>query len=302
MSDVVIDRGSSSLGDFAAELDKAIDDAVVSGNKELPKSDDISDDIEEKDLPSDSDKDEGDVKPVDDDQQASDDEGQKSDEKSGVDDLLVERAIKAGMSIADAKTFTSNAALEKVCSILESKSGDVKESVKADDVVESTVDDFLKKFPALDPEEYDEKIVAGFDSMKDIVKHLIAANAELSKKLETSAGSDWIGAKLQALGSNYVEASLKDGKRSQLDRKFKILESGYKAAGEDVSRDAIFSEAVSLVLGSVENDGDKSAKKADELSKRESQFIGRASGANRKPKASAEEQVIEELNRRFFKS
>jgi len=122
---------------------------------------------------------------------------------------------------------------------------------------------------------------------------------------------DWLDSQIQGLGEKYVEAvgagskgALQTGspqaaKRAEVERKFKILEAGYKAAGEDVARESVFKEAVSLTLGEVSAKVE-SDKLDGKLEARQKQIIHRANGAIVTPKKDVYDETAEEIDRKFF--
>lgn len=260
--------------------------------------------------------------------ETSGDDGKKKDEKKTddagkepeVSDILVERAIKAGMSISDARSFKKAEALERVCGVLEKKressggdsAGDKKDGDKKGD------EDPLAAIPDLDPkdldpEEYDEKVIAVVGAVK-------ALKAFVRKQQETIGGllregksrdSSWFDGQVASLGEVFAEV-VGDGNRAKMDpgspqakkladleSKFNVLSAGYKAAGQEVSREAAFNEAVSIVLGDVKAKSEATLK-AGKLDDRKRQHVARPSGASVKPTTDPLADVAGELDRKYF--
>jgi len=271
------------------------------GEKNLPLDDADSNDEDSGNDDDDSLKEEGDGK--------SDDDAEESDE---IKDEQVERAIKAGMTIAEARSFKDAKALDRICSILEKSAGGDSASEKQDENKDEE-DEILKELDSitdLDPAEYDEKIVDGFKVMKGIIRKQHEIIGGLKRSAE-SGTEDWVDTRISGLGDGYKDAvgigpssglnpnSAQAVKRADLKEKFEILSAGYQAARKDVSREAIFKEAVSLVLGDVEEVAKENDRK-EKLAKRSSQHISRPNGAKTTPASDAFDEAAEDLDRKFF--
>ena len=225
---------------------------------------------------------------------------------TAITDELVERAVKAGMSISDAKTFQKADALGRMCDMLE------KGSKKADEVKVVDEVDPLAAIPDLDPEKYDEQVVAGFKAMKDIIRTQQAAIKAGQSEGGKAQATSWFDGQVAALGSAFAE-SVGTGDRAKLDPngpqvkklaelegKFDVLKAGYKAAGKEVDGAIVFKEAVAFVLGDVQAKADSSVK-ARGLGERRNLHIQRPSGVTAKPQADAFGDVAAALDKKFFK-
>jgi hypothetical protein len=239
---------------------------------------------------------------------AKKEEAQPEAQPGSVTDDLVERAVKAGMSIADAKEFQKADALERVCAVLEKRGPAGGEAGDKKD--EKTEDDPFASIPDLDPNEYDEKVVAGFKAMKDIIRKQHEALADMRKTGETRESVSFLDSQIATLGKAYTEAvgaagvkldpaSPQAKARVELEGKFNVLSAGYKAAGQDVPKETVFKEAVSLVLGEVKSKADADEKDAA-LKKRDALKINRPSGADYKPKGDASAETASILDKKFF--
>jgi len=233
-----------------------------------------------------------------------------------IPDALIERAVKAGISIPDAKSFKKADALERMCGVLEKKQESAGNEKKAES--DKKEDDPLAAIPDLDPkdldpDEYDEKVIAvvgAVKALKDIVRKQQETIDGLSRDGK-SHESSWFDSQVAALGKSYAEvvgdgdrAKLASGspqakKLADLESKFNVLSAGYKAAGQDVEKEAVFQEAVSLVIGDVKAQSEASLK-AGELEKRKKLHINRPSGASVKATEDPESDVASELDRKFF--
>lgn len=229
-------------------------------------------------------------------------DGDKDGDKAVTDDLI-ERAVKAGLSLKDAQSMTDPELLTRVVERIEStqKPADEKPPAgeKKDDAQDDDASDPLDGIPDLDPEEYDEKIVAGFKAMKDIIK---LQRQELSAMKTRSGGDgDAITKQLQKLGQDYADAApAGSGERAELEKKLRVLKAGYKAAGEEIAENDLFAEAAKMVLGDVVDEG-KTASKADQVAARKKLHLGRPSGTSTKPKGDVFEDVAKEIDAVFGK-
>lgn len=229
-------------------------------------------------------------------------DGDKDGDKAVTDDLI-ERAVKAGLSLKDAQSMTDPELLTRVVERIEStqKAADEKlpAGEKKEDAQDDDASDPLDGIPDLDPEEYDEKIVAGFKAMKDIIK---LQRQELSAMKTRSGGDgDAITKQLQKLGQDYADAApAGSGERAELEKKLRVLKAGYKAAGEEIAENDLFAEAAKMVLGDVVDER-KAASKADQVAARKKLHLGRPSGTSIKPKGDVFEDVAKEIDAVFGK-
>ena len=229
-------------------------------------------------------------------------DGDKDGDKAVTDDLI-ERAVKAGLSLKDAQSITDPELLTRVVERIEStkKAADEKlpAGEKKEDAQDDDASDPLDGIPDLDPEEYDEKIVAGFKAMKDIIK---LQRQELSAMKTRSGGDgDAITKQLQKLGQDYADAApAGSGERAELEKKLRVLKAGYKAAGEEIAENDLFAEAAKMVLGDVVDER-KAASKADQVAARKKLHLGRPSGTSIKPKGDVFEDVAKEIDAVFGK-
>lgn len=228
-------------------------------------------------------------------------------------DSHIERAIKAGIPMADAKSFQSASALERVCTLMETRAADGKVAAgdkKDGKNAEADVKDPLESIPDLDPEKYDEQVVAGFKAMKDIIRSQQQVIQSVKADGVSRDGS-WFDGQVAKLGEGFVEA-VGNGDRSKLDPagpqaakraaledKFTVLSAGYKAAGKDIGREAVFGEAVSIVLGDVSAKVAEAAR-AEKLAKRVTQHVARPTGAKATPTPDVFEETAAKLDRKFF--
>lgn len=216
-----------------------------------------------------------------------------------IPDALVERAVKAGLPLAEAKSYPE-AALKRICEAMEKPKADDGVPPKAE-AAEKVEDDPLDAIPDLDPAEYDEKLVAIVKTLKGIVgdqqKTIKALNAGQLEGKARDEGA-WLDGKISALGEDVAKA-VDAEKRAALVDKIAVLSAGYKSAGKEVAREAVFEEAKALVLGDVLKRAEVESKSRD-FDKRSRLHIRRPSGVEVKPRTDATADVADELNRKFF--
>jgi hypothetical protein len=288
---VELNSGAPFPEGLAAEIAAGVD-ALVAKNEDEPAADDIA--IEET-APDDA-------GPGAEDEVDSTDSEPPADPapEAGLSDEVTERAIRAGFSLKEIKQCPDDAFLERMCARIEGAKGETGSQKDAanDDGGEPSIDDILSEIPDLDPEEVEESIVSAFKSMKGFMKRSLEDNANLRKEIagmQEGQTKDWLTTKIEGV---------KDFTKGDADRiasvrkKFEILQAGYKAAGESVTRDVVFGEAAKMVLGS-EMTAAKQKSKTKAARSRNGQFIARPSGNRAEPKVGFRDQVGAMIDARF---
>jgi hypothetical protein len=278
--------------DVFDQINKGVDEAVAAiakqhkerAKKALPSEKDPPDDDEGDDVPSKGEEDEG----------AKDDDPEKGAKPGEITDAHFERAVKAGLTMADAREFRTPEALDRMIARLEAKSGEGDGKPPADAKKDEEADP-LADFPDLDPEVYDEKVVKGFKTLKEIVKGLLSSKQDR----ERSKDAEWFSNQVKGLGKEAAAELGKAGVADSLKDKLAVLSAGYKAAGKSVEREAVFKEAVAIVLGDAAA-RDAQAVTADKLRKRGTQHISRPSGNRSAPASDVFSDTAAELDRKYF--
>lgn len=227
-------------------------------------------------------------------------DGGDTPESGGISDDLIERAIRAGIPMKDAREFKSAELLERMCGKLEEKAKPADGQSPGGEASDGKGDeDPLAGIPDLDPNEYDEEIVKGFKNLKDIIRKQQEMIVTLGEGAPRQATID---SRLQQLGDAFAKAAPAGSeKRAQLESKVSVLKAGYKAAGETVDEDAVFQEAVQLVLSDVQAEVSE-ASKAESLKKRKGLHLNRPTSAGFKPVGDVFAEVADELDARFSKN
>jgi len=221
----------------------------------------------------------------------------KADESVAIPDANIERAVKAGMPMADAREFNTPEALDRMVSMLETANGDDPTVAVVDEVQQG--DDPLSGVPDLDPEEYDEKIVAGLNALKNALRTLQTENAELRDQENVASYQNWYEGQINTLGAESTAALSQPGVRDALLKKFDVLAAGYEVTGDNVNYEDVFKEASGMVLGeAISKDSD--VEKTGRLKKRNSQKIARAVPGKKPTFENVEEQTADEIDRKYF--
>lgn len=163
------------------------------------------------------------------------------------DDALVERAIRAGLTLADAKAFTTKESAERILAVLEEKSASTK-GKKDDDSAGAPAGEM--SLPELDESVLDDldPSIAEFIKSQNAALKALSAEVSTLKKAGTSAEAKGFFETQYGALDEKVRSHVDAVKKTQLKQKFDLLEKGYKAAGEKVDRETIFKEAVSITL------------------------------------------------------
>ncbi len=326
------DPATEPVKDKAPEVDPALSkeiegavDTVAAENKKAKAPDKKSD-------PKPTDPDNEDLLDGDDDlppdeNRSGDDEGgdapdgakkedqRKPDDEPSVPDELIERAVKAGMTIADARSFKDADALGRTCSLLEAKaeSGTPDEKGEqgdgADEKEDKELVELIGKIPELDPDLYDEKVIEVVSAMREVSKALATRaqalkleNAELRKARSGDESLTWMDSQVTGMGKAYEDAlKAEPAKRAELQEKFTVLEAGYKAAGKEVTRESVFQEAATLVLKDAAAKAEE-AERAEALKKRSKQHINRPGGSRVAPKGDPLEEIAAEVDKTLGRS
>jgi len=217
---------------------------------------------------------------------------------SGPSEGALERAVRAGFTLAQAKNFPGDDLLNATCARIEGVSGagspeGASGAESGGEAKPADVNALLSEIPDLSPDDYDEQIVNVVRLLKGVVKQQGDALAEL----RGARSQDWFTVQAEGV-KDFVKGD--PAKAADLREKFDVLKAGYKAAGKTVTDEAAFSEAARLVLG-----GDMEAarlkKQASAAQKRNGQIIPRVTASNVAPDMGDPiEAVAAEIDRKFF--
>lgn len=192
------------------------------------------------------------------------------------DDALVERAVKAGLSMSDAKAFPNAEMAERILTALEAKAegggkkADGKDGEEAAGVPDLDISEFTEE------NGYDPAMVKLVQSMKSVIEAQAKEISSIKKAGESAKEKDFFTQQFNSLDER-VRSHMDAARKSQLKSKFGVLEAGYKAAGSKISREDIFKEAVQLAAGDLVSAAEAESKSAA-AQKRKTLAIARPGG------------------------
>lgn len=258
--------------DMASEIDAAVD-AVLADSADAP-AEEIAETPEDPKV------------------EASSDEEETPEPHTKAVELsntVIERAVKAGLSLDEVKQYPNEALLTAMCDRIEGFAGDDGSPGDAADDHEGVVNN---EIPDLDPDEFDDRIVAWSKSMKGIVQQ----QQEIINELRGERSKDSFTRQAEGV-KNFTKGNPE--KLGELRAKYDVLKAGYKAADQNVTDESVFSEAAKLVLGS-EMESARAKKKVTAARDRNGQFVQRVSGSRTKaPQADVLTETAELLAKKF---
>jgi len=242
--------------------------------------------------------------------------------RSPIDNALVERAIRVGLSFNEALGF-SDESLTAVVGALERK-------VQADAEVAKTKietkqeDDALDLFATLNKEDFEPEVVQLLETLAGQVKAQRDEIRALKSTSEQSAAAaqqvavreveDWFDKQISGLGEDYANTlgtggyrtlapgSAQLAKRDALAGQMAILLAGYQTIGRQApSREDVFNSALKMVLG--DEIAKMSQRKVEEKLRRSAgQHIQRTGGKSEKTPGGGdpEAEVAALINEKFF--
>jgi len=235
---------------------------------------------------------------------------------SRVSDYVLTRAVRAGLTLEDARQFGNDEALLRIVDRIEAaQKTETKQATE-------TEEDPFAKLPKLDPEVYEPEVIKTFEALTEIVKkqqeeirsfrsHQENTNTA-AQQAQAREVEQWFDKQVESLGEEFQDA-LGSGGYSTLDRgssqfanrdkianQMAVLLAGYQAAGQQAPpRDEVFGAAAKLVLAD-QFDKAREKKLASELAKRSKQHISRASGQKTKKTISPLDETAALLDAKFF--
>jgi len=267
--------------DFMNQLDKAADQHLAEKNvsedgESLPPEEIRSGDDSAGDPESQGDGDDGNAG-------EEEPDGDGDPIESDVSDALLERAVKVGLSLEEAKKYTDASMLGHVCDRLE----ELSEANGGDNVAaegNEGEENPLDSIPDLDPDEVNDSIVEAFKGLKEFAGRLFEENKALkvlSEKEGVPRGT-WADAKFSELGKEFDAifgrgdfSDLKqDGHearaRQRLERHMNFMLEDAKDAGENMTRAEAFRKALESQYGDIieKQKGKATAEAAKKRSKR----------------------------------
>lgn len=218
------------------------------------------------------------------------------DEDPVVDEALLERAVRAGMTIAEANSVSDPGVLASIVGRMESvTSVGTKASEEGNGAPEEevfNVEEILNEIPDLDPEEFPEEMVSTVKGLKDLVGkialHQQGTIDQLRQEITASAAASaetWADSQYAKLGSDYEStfgkgtyADLPDGPqraaRDRLSRHAQFVQDDAKLDGKEITKADAFEKALELGFSDVVKKM-KGKKTKSDASRRAAQTVNR---------------------------
>ena len=217
--------------------------------------------------------------------------------ESDIDDTLTERAVRAGLSLAEIKGISSKAVLEGIVGRLEDGAGKAKKGDGGDGDADgeegNSAEEEADPLAEIDWDEFDPQIAAALKAMQSqnaAMRKEIASLKRAGEFAQTQSFFEAQYGKLDEGVRKHVDAVTK----GKLKQKFEMLEAGYKAIKADVKRADVFQEAARLVLGD-KLDAAKAESDAEKLAKRKGLTIAPPTRIAGKPTQKTEEDIDREI-------
>lgn len=317
-SGIIVD---TAFGDSESDTKEKEDDE----RKEDARSDSDSSDAGSDDKPGDS---EGDSENAEGEEKSGGEDTLKEKDTSpgemeAISDACLTRAVQAGLSLEEARSFPSSAVLDRA---VDSMQAALEAQRQPEQVKQKEPEDSFAGIEKLDPEKFDPEVIEMHESLVGIMRkqheELQELRSQTAEQTQYSAQAseeavvremtEWFDGKVVGLGEDFQEA-LGEGGMNSLDKyspqfatreaianKVAVFLGGYNAAGMQApDRDEMFDDAARLVLKDTYRQV-RERKLSSDLVKRSSQHIQRAGGGKSKSHQSPEESAAEMLDAKFF--
>jgi hypothetical protein len=229
-----------------------------------------------------------------------------------ISDGALTEAIRAGLSIEEAREFGSDKLLMRAVEMVRAV------AAKAIAPEKKSEEDLLSKIPKLDPEQFEPEVIQTVDALRSVIeqqqnqiKELRAYQGQISQVNQASVAQEiesWFDGQIEKLGEDFGDV-LGKGKYSALDKstpqfikrdelasQMAVLASGYRASGRPMpAREKIFEQAAKMVL-SDEYQKNYEKKLSNDLGKREKQHINRPGGQKLKTHKEPIDEVVDTVN------
>lgn len=173
-------------------------------------------------------------------------------------DDVIERAVKAGMSIADAKLFANAEQADRILTALEAGKAPAKTETTDttnDEGEGFPTEEFDKAIKAMEDDKdedgnpnYDPNILNLLKTMGGVVKDQAKQIKDLKSAGKSAAVQSAFDKSFAGLDES-VRSHIDAAKKTQLKKKFDFLKSAHASAKDGVSDEEVFEEAGKLVLG-----------------------------------------------------
>ncbi len=193
------------------------------------------------------------------------------EETPAVDNSLIERAVRSGMSLSDAKAIPDGEVLERIIAQAETTTGETSEETFSDE--EKTEEKLLADIPELDPDEYDPDFINTFEKMKGAIVGLQETNKALvqnQRGQESNQLRGWFDSQVKSVEKDYGSTIQSDSAKGKIIRHMDFVANEARAEGRQLSHDQVFKLALESAFTEKTNEikGRKIAAKAKGRSKR----------------------------------
>lgn len=273
-SDNVVAQASQAAHDeFMSRMNELVD-ADNAESKKDAAGDDVPKDSSEGKAPEDADTTA--QKTSDDESSGTQEEEAAGEESPKADDALLQRAVKAGMDLADARDLKPDV-LERVVGKMEAKS-EAKPAKESQGEPEAPKED--ERLAKLDLDalkgedgefEFDEKLVGAFKASKEMITELRKELADLKagvQKAQESPAVSWVDAKIESLGKEHEKLFSDAGKKAKLERYIEFVRSDAESDGTKLGNSEAFEKAMALGFSDFQSElkGKAAAHKSKERS------------------------------------
>lgn len=278
-------------------------DTRLDGLDEEPKEPEFADPNEDSDFAEASDEDDSSGK--DDGKDGEDNDASGDDDSPAISDMVLDRAVRAGVDRVDAAQFRNEASLIRVIESLESKAPTAEDAGndqgKADENSSFTLD--------IDPDAYSEDVVKVFKQLEGVINKQESRIRELSTQRDTSTHRVELDEFVSALGKSWQEklgkgatSALKPGSEELRNRNAvlddaRVIARGYEASGQ---KPPPMSELLNRALNGRFSDHIKKQARdsiGEKVRGRRGQFVARAADKGRK--LSPRQKAIRNAGRRM---
>lgn len=245
-------------------------------------------------------------------------------EDDTISDATIERAVQVGFSLADARSFGDEVALDKISREMLKDKKELEDfrrmSVVEDEGTEEPADLFAD-MPKLDPDQHEPQVIEMFDKMKEMIRaqgeDLLAMRTSQEDSLNASVNASarevgrWFDEQVVELGKDFSDTlgeggleSLNQGssqyaKRNEIAEYMATMLAGYDAQGKVApSREDVFRDAARHVLQD-DYDKVKSEKLSGKVARRSKQHIQRTGGQKASAMPTADEEAAAALDAKF---
>ena len=266
---------TDELVEQTSETDEPDEEDISDSPSDTPEDDDDAE--QERDLSGDDD---------------SEKQDKGGDEAPTIDESLLERAVRAGMTLADAKAISNGDVLERLVGKFESsQDATSKDDVDSKDDAGKEEEDLFANIPELNSDDYPEELVSVFNGLKEGMIKQQAIIKELSSKPQSSESSNnsesvafvsWFDSKVSELGEDFEPVlgkgsftTLSDSKtkvaRERIVRHMDVVANDFISEGLEVpSQDEVFKLAAKSAFSEKfeEIEGRKIAERSKQRSKK----------------------------------